>query len=218
MSGQPHSDLSLFPLGIVAVPSEGVPLHIFEDRYLRMIEDCLSAAPGSPARAFGIVWLSDQELKQVGCACEVERVLERTSDGHMNILARAKTPFRLLGVGILLAVREELDRARRIRLLVLALDQPERTRAAREDVQPAVVVALQNPLDQACAAHGLELILGQPHDPELAALRLALALQAGADHAPVALLEDVQRDGLAGQRHYPEREQGEGRRGLLVHV
>src|SRR5437899_2488130 len=96
MSGQPHSDLSLFPLGIVAVPSEGVPLHIFEDRYLRMIEDCLSAAPGSPARAFGIVWLSDQELKQVGCACEVERVLERTSDGHMNILARAKTPFRLL--------------------------------------------------------------------------------------------------------------------------
>ena len=96
VSGQPHRDLSLFPLGIVAVPSEGVPLHIFEDRYLRMIEDCLSAAPGSPARAFGIVWLSDQELKQVGCACEVERVLERTSDGRMNILARANTPFRLL--------------------------------------------------------------------------------------------------------------------------
>src|SRR6478735_5696863 len=80
MSAQPHSDLSLFPLGIVAVPSEGVPLHIFEDRYLRMIEDCMSAAPGSPARAFGIVWLSDQELKQVGCACEVERVLERREE------------------------------------------------------------------------------------------------------------------------------------------
>ena len=59
----------------------------------------LTATPprrGSPARAFGIVWLSDQELKQVGCACEIERVLERTSDGRMNILARAKTPFRLL--------------------------------------------------------------------------------------------------------------------------
>src|SRR5207302_1070620 len=96
MYGQPRRDLSVFPLGIVAVPSEGVPLHIFEDRYLRMIEDCLGAPPGSPARAFGIVWLSDQELKQIGCACEVERVLERTSDGRMNILARANTPFRLL--------------------------------------------------------------------------------------------------------------------------
>ena len=53
----------LFPLGIVALPSEGVPLHIFEDRYRRMIEDCLQADPGSLERAFGIVWLSDEELK-----------------------------------------------------------------------------------------------------------------------------------------------------------
>jgi ATP-dependent Lon protease len=86
----------LFPLGIVALPSETVPLHVFEDRYRRMIEQCLSAEPGSPQREFGIVWLSDEELKDVGCACEVERVLERMDDGRLNILARGTRPFRLI--------------------------------------------------------------------------------------------------------------------------
>ena len=34
-------DLPLFPLGIVVLPSEAVPLHIFEERYKTMIGDCL---------------------------------------------------------------------------------------------------------------------------------------------------------------------------------
>jgi len=86
----------LFPLGMVALPSESVPLHVFEDRYRGMIEQCLRAEPGSPQREFGIVWLSDEELKQVGCACEVESVLERMDDGRLNIVARGTRPFRLL--------------------------------------------------------------------------------------------------------------------------
>ncbi len=49
----------LFPLGIVALPSESVPLHIFEQRYRRMIERCLEAERGSAGREFGIVWLSE---------------------------------------------------------------------------------------------------------------------------------------------------------------
>lgn len=86
----------LFPLGIVALPTESVPLHVFEDRYRRMIEQCLRADPGAPEREFGIVWLSDEELKEVGCACEVEHVLERMDDGRLNIVARGTRPFRLL--------------------------------------------------------------------------------------------------------------------------
>jgi len=86
----------LFPLGIVALPTETVPLHIFEHRYRTMIERCLQAEPGSAGREFGIVWLSDEELKPVGCACAVEQVLERMDDGRLNILARGVRPFRLL--------------------------------------------------------------------------------------------------------------------------
>jgi Lon protease-like protein len=81
----------LFPLGIVALPTENVPLHIFEDRYRTMIEECLA-----DDREFGIVWMADDELKPIGCACTVERVLERLEDGRMNILARGTRPFRLL--------------------------------------------------------------------------------------------------------------------------
>jgi Lon protease-like protein len=96
MPEQVTKGFPLFPLGIVAIPSESVPLHIFEDRYRRMIEHCLLAEPNSPAGEFGIIWLSDEELKQVGCACAIERVLERMDDGRLNILVRGTRPFRLL--------------------------------------------------------------------------------------------------------------------------
>jgi Lon protease-like protein len=81
----------LFPLGIVALPSESVPLHIFEDRYKRMIAECLEHE-----REFGIVWLSEEELKPVGCACEIDHVIERDEDGNVDILARGTQPFRLI--------------------------------------------------------------------------------------------------------------------------
>jgi Lon protease-like protein len=96
MPDQPREGFPLFPLGIVALPSEGVPLHIFEERYRRMVEHCLLSDPGSPERSFGILWLSEEELKPIGCACEVEQVLERMDDGRLNILARGTRPFRLL--------------------------------------------------------------------------------------------------------------------------
>jgi Lon protease-like protein len=92
MGEEPVRGFPLFPLGIVALPTESVPLHIFEDRYRKMIEHCLQ----SDEEEFGILWLSDEELKRVGCACQIERVLERMEDGRMNILVRGTRPFELL--------------------------------------------------------------------------------------------------------------------------
>jgi Lon protease-like protein len=91
MPDQVHSGFPMFPLGMVALPTESVPLHIFEDRYRKMIEECLESE-----REFGIVWLSEDELKPVGCACEIDRVLERMDDGRLNIVARGTRPFRLV--------------------------------------------------------------------------------------------------------------------------
>jgi Lon protease-like protein len=84
-------DFPLFPLGVVALPSEYVPLHIFEERYKTMIDECLERGV-----EFGIVWLADDELKPVGCACEIDRVLERMEDGRLNIITRGTRPFRLV--------------------------------------------------------------------------------------------------------------------------
>ena len=72
------------------LPGELVPLHIFEERYKQMIGECLDEE-----REFGILWLADDELKAVGCAARVTRVLERFEDGRMNILAEGTTPFRM---------------------------------------------------------------------------------------------------------------------------
>src|SRR4051794_8887463 len=89
--GTVERDFPLFPLGLVALPTEYVPLHIFEERYKEMIRDCMDRDA-----EFGIVWLADEELKAVGCAVEVTRVLERFDDGRLNILCRGTRPFRLL--------------------------------------------------------------------------------------------------------------------------
>jgi Lon protease-like protein len=85
-----EQEFPLFPLGLVALPSEAVPLHIFEERYRTMIAECLDAES-----EFGIVWLSDDGLRPVGCACRVERVLERLPDGRLNVVCRGTRPFRL---------------------------------------------------------------------------------------------------------------------------
>ncbi|HEX4033989.1 MAG TPA: LON peptidase substrate-binding domain-containing protein [Solirubrobacteraceae bacterium] len=91
MDGPIERSFPLFPLALVALPSEYVPLHIFEARYRTMIAECLERE-----RDFGIVWLSDEELKPIGCAVAIERVLEQMDDGRVNILTRGTRPFRLI--------------------------------------------------------------------------------------------------------------------------
>jgi len=81
----------LFPLGIVLLPEEVVPLHIFEERYKLMIGQCLEEE-----REFGIVWLSDSGLRDIGCSAAITELLETLDDGRMNILVRDTRPFRLL--------------------------------------------------------------------------------------------------------------------------
>lgn len=84
-------DFPLFPLALVALPGELVPLHIFEDRYKTMMGECLESDS-----EFGIVWLADDGLRDVGCACRIEQVLERMEDGRLNLLTRGTRPFRVL--------------------------------------------------------------------------------------------------------------------------
>lgn len=81
----------LFPLGMVAVPGEAVPLHIFEERYKSMIAFCLEHE-----HEFGLVWSDSEGLRGVGCAMVVEEVLDRTADGRMDILCRGTRPFELI--------------------------------------------------------------------------------------------------------------------------
>jgi len=84
-------DFPIFPLGLVALPSETVPLHIFEERYRTMIAECLDNE-----REFGIVWTDEDGAHATGCAMEVTEVTERSEDGRMNIITRGTRPFRVV--------------------------------------------------------------------------------------------------------------------------
>ncbi len=87
-------DFPLFPLRLVALPSELVPLHIFEDRFKALAEHCLA----EPRSEFGIICVDEdgETLLETGCACEIADVLERFDDGRINLVARGTRPFRIV--------------------------------------------------------------------------------------------------------------------------
>ena len=84
-------DFPLFPLRLVALPSELVPLHIFEERYKALVVRC----ENEPTE-FGIVCVGENGLAEIGCACEITEILERFDDGRVNLVARGTRPFRLV--------------------------------------------------------------------------------------------------------------------------
>jgi ATP-dependent Lon protease len=84
-------EIGLFPLGLVLLPTEQVPLHIFEPRYRELIGETLEH--GLP---FGIVYADDDGLRQIGTLAAVTEVVERFSDGRLNIVVEGGARFRLL--------------------------------------------------------------------------------------------------------------------------
>jgi Lon protease-like protein len=86
-------EIGLFPLGIVLLPTEQVPLHIFEPRYRELIEQCLE--DGSE---FGLVFADEDGLRAIGTRTAVTEVLERFDDGRLNIVVEGGGRFRLVEV------------------------------------------------------------------------------------------------------------------------
>ena len=85
------SELGLFPLGIVLLPTEQIPLHIFEDRYQELIGECLAEES-----EFGLVYAHDDGLSEIGTRAAVTEVLDRFEDGRMNVVVEGRERFRLL--------------------------------------------------------------------------------------------------------------------------
>jgi Lon protease-like protein len=85
-------ELGLFPLPAVLVPTERIPLHIFEPRYRELIEECL-AGDGE----FGLVLATgDGAVHEIGTRARVAAVVETLDDGAMNVVVEGGERFRLL--------------------------------------------------------------------------------------------------------------------------
>jgi Lon protease-like protein len=88
--GQHPRELPIFELPLAILPTEQLPLHIFEERYKRMIAHCLQSS--SP---FGIVLRTDSGVSTTGCAAVVTDVLDEFEDGRLNILVAGEWRFRI---------------------------------------------------------------------------------------------------------------------------
>ena len=84
-------EIGLFPLGLVLLPTERVPLHIFEPRYRELIGESLEQDV-----PFGVVYADEDGLRQIGTLATVTEVTERFADGRLNILIQGGERFRLL--------------------------------------------------------------------------------------------------------------------------
>ena len=81
-------EIGLFPLGIVLLPTEKVPLHIFEERYRELVGECIE-----DDREFGLVYADESGVRELGTRARVAAVLERFDDGRLNIVVEGGERF-----------------------------------------------------------------------------------------------------------------------------
>ncbi|MGB7069191.1 MAG: LON peptidase substrate-binding domain-containing protein [Pyrinomonadaceae bacterium] len=88
--------IPIFPLPLVLLPGELLPLHIFEPRYRRMLEDIQLER-----NLFGVLLFDPQESMEakpapgiVGCVAEI-RESHTLPDGRSNILSTGIIRFRI---------------------------------------------------------------------------------------------------------------------------
>lgn len=165
-------EMPLFPLNVVLFPGMVLPLHIFEPRYLEMINHCIEANV-----PFGVVLIQDgQEVgapavpHKVGTAARIKRV-ERQPDGKLNITVLGTQRFRIL----------ELDFSHsyltaHVRPYPVTNGSTQAATGLAHTVRPKIIEYV----DLLGTASNTKLKLDRlPEDPTALALLVGIALQVG---------------------------------------
>ena len=83
--------IPLFPLNIVVLPFEEVPLHIFEPRYKKMIKE--SVENDTPV---GIVLNNNGSIDNIGCSLNVTKIIKHYKTGEYDLIATGNKCFQVL--------------------------------------------------------------------------------------------------------------------------
>lgn len=86
-----ESFLPLFPLNLVAYPTENLNLHIFEPRYRQLINECLEEQ-----KTFGIPAFINNKLPGYGTEMKILSLSKSYEDGRMDIKTKGLKVFRML--------------------------------------------------------------------------------------------------------------------------
>ncbi len=82
--------IALFPLELLLLPGETRLLHIFEERYQQLIEECENVQMD-----FGIPYTVDGTITGFGSVVELVEVLQRYPNGSSDVTVRAKDMFKV---------------------------------------------------------------------------------------------------------------------------
>lgn len=83
--------IPMFPLNMVVLPGETVKLHIYEERYKQLINDCLENEAH-----FGIPFSVNGKIKTHGVEVKIKKVLKVEENGEMDILVEGVNVFSIM--------------------------------------------------------------------------------------------------------------------------
>lgn len=85
--------IPIFPLSIVVYPGEQLNLHIFEERYKQLINECYQLQ-----KPFGIPSVVNNNVTDLGTLVKVKEIVKVYEDGKMDIRTEGLSVFRVLEV------------------------------------------------------------------------------------------------------------------------
>lgn len=83
--------IAVFPLASVVYPDEKLNLHIFEPRYIQLINECIEQK-----KNFGIPVVLNGKVAEYGTMMEITEVVKKYDDGKMDIRIKGVQVFRIL--------------------------------------------------------------------------------------------------------------------------
>jgi len=83
--------IPIFPLALVVFPGESLHLHIFEERYKQLINDCYQQK-----KTFGIPSVIGDKMQELGTLVEITEISKVYEDGKMDIKTKGVRVFKTL--------------------------------------------------------------------------------------------------------------------------
>ena len=83
--------IPMFPLNMVLLPGETKTLHIFEERYKQLVNDCLDNEAH-----FGIPFISQKAIGGYGVEVKISSIIKVFDNGEMDILIEGMRAFKII--------------------------------------------------------------------------------------------------------------------------
>ena len=86
-----NQNIPLFPINLSVLPYEKVNLHIFEDRYKKLINHSIDEN-----KTFGIVYTKNKVMSKIGTVVKINEIYEKYDDGRFDLSIKGLERFKIL--------------------------------------------------------------------------------------------------------------------------